>query len=75
VDTKCVGCPREQLKPHSASASEPGRGLSLSQQRVYPLIAIPRFLCSVGKQLNAEFAEFKREFAEENVVFSANSLL
>jgi hypothetical protein len=27
-----------QLKPRSASASEPRRGLSLSQQRVYPLI-------------------------------------
>lgn len=30
--------PREQLKPRPASASEPRRGLSLSQQRVYPLI-------------------------------------
>jgi hypothetical protein len=28
-----------RLKPGSASASEPGPGFSLSQQRVYPLIA------------------------------------
>jgi hypothetical protein len=33
--------PLVQLKPRSASASEPRRGLSLSQQRVYPLI--PRY--------------------------------
>jgi hypothetical protein len=30
--------PLSRLKPRSASASEPRRGLSLSQQRVYPLI-------------------------------------
>src|SRR5688572_11210016 len=29
---------RKQLKPRLASVSEPGRGLSLSQQRVYPII-------------------------------------
>jgi hypothetical protein len=30
--------PLLKVKPRSASVSEPRRGLSLSQQRVYPLI-------------------------------------